>query len=145
MTGPPNETAFPQMEVYLFSYRLTSLILGFVIAGIIIRLVRKDLLHTRYSLLWFFIAISIGGFGAFPRLNDMLASTLGVNYPPIFLVVAGICVIFLKILTMDIDRSRQERKIRILNEKIAVMEAARKVETDSGPNIPAPPAANRSE
>lgn len=112
-------------EVLLFSYRLTSLVLGLVIAGIIIRLVRKDHLHTRYSLLWFFIAFSIAIFGAFPRLNDVVAATLGVNYPPIFFVVAGMCIILIKILTMDIDRSKQERKILLLNEKLAILEGER--------------------
>ena len=113
----------------LFSYRLTSLVLGFVIAGAILLLVRKNLLHTRYSILWILMAMAIVLFGAFPRLNDWIALKLGVHYPPILFVVAGIGIILVKILTMDIDRSKQERKIRILTEQLAILEG----EKDSGP------------
>ncbi len=106
----------------MFTYRLTSLVLGFVIAGVIIQLVRRDLLHTRYSVLWFLIAIAAVVFGAFPHLNDWIAVKLGVHYPPILFIITGMGIILIKILTMDIDRSKQEQKLRILNEKIAILE-----------------------
>lgn len=106
----------------LFSYRLTSFIIGFFIAGIILQLVRKDLLHTKYSIMWFCFAVSAAIFGMFPQLSDKIADLFGVNYGPILFVVTGMGIILIKILTMDIDRSHLEQKIRKLNEKIAVLD-----------------------
>ncbi|WDN90732.1 hypothetical protein BuS5_03703 [Desulfosarcina sp. BuS5] len=106
----------------LFSYRLTSLVLGLTIAVLIIYLVRKDTLHARHSLFWLLISGAIVLFGAFPDLNDFVATLLGVSYPPIFLVIAGMGVIMIKMLVNDIERSRQEQRLRLLTERLAVME-----------------------
>ncbi len=105
-----------------FSYRSTSLILGFLIAGIIFYLIRKDSLHTRHSFFWFFLASAIMIFGAFPKLSDYAATLLGISYPPVLVMVIGMGLILIKILTADIESSRQERKIRILTEKLAGLE-----------------------
>ena len=112
------------------SYNLTSLILGLVIACVIILLVRKDRLHTRYSLWWLMIALGSIVLGAFPRLIDRIAVILGVHYPPVLLIVAGIGLILIKMLTMDIDRSEQERKLRILVQRLAVFEGEKPEEPE---------------
>lgn len=112
------------------SYNLTSLILGLVIAGVIILLVRKDRLHTRYSLWWLMIALGSIVLGAFPRLIDRIAAIFGVHYPPVLLIVAGIGLILIKMLTMDIDRSEQERKLRILVQRLAVFEGEKPEEPE---------------
>ena len=112
------------------SYNLTSLILGLVIAGVIILLVRKDRLHARYSLWWLMIALGSIVLGAFPRLIDRIAAIFGVHYPPVLLIVAGIGLILIKMLTMDIDRSEQERKLRILVQRLAVFEGEKPEETE---------------
>jgi hypothetical protein len=108
--------------VAVISYRITSLILGLIIAGIIIVLVRKDLLHTRYSILWICFAGAAAFLGMFPQLSDWVAAYLGVRYPPILFVIVVIGAILVKMLTMDIDRSRQEQHIRKINEKLAILE-----------------------
>ena len=112
------------------SYNLTSLILGFIIAGVIILLVRKDRLHTRYSLWWLMIALGSIVLGAFPRLIDRIAAIFGVHYPPVLLIIAGIGLILIKMLTMDIDRSEQERKLRILVQRLAVFEGEKPEEPE---------------
>ena len=122
----------------MISYRLTSLILGLVIAGAIIQLVRKDLLHTKYSIMWFFCAAAIVFFAAFPQLNDRIAKILGIYYPPILFVIAGMGLILIKILAMDIERSKQEQNIRKLNEKIAILEWEKYEKTTSLPADSAP-------
>ena len=110
------------MLSYVVSYRLTSLILGLLIAGVILILVRKDLLHTRYSIWWFFIALAIAFFGAFPWVVDRIASKFGVRYPPILLVIVGIGLILIKVLRMEVERSEQEQKIRSLAQRLAIYE-----------------------
>jgi len=62
-----------------FSYHFTSFVLGFIIAGVIIFLIRKDLLHTRHASWWFLVAIGSIVFGAFPQLINHIAGLFGVN------------------------------------------------------------------
>jgi hypothetical protein len=106
----------------MISYQLTSTIIGLLIAGTILFLVRRDHMHGPYAIWWFCTAAMIVVLGLFPRMMDTLASRLGVNYPPIFVVILAIGLILIKILTMDLERSRQERKIRRLTQRLAMLE-----------------------
>ncbi|MBN1276032.1 MAG: DUF2304 domain-containing protein [Deltaproteobacteria bacterium] len=105
-----------------FSYHLTSFMLGIIIAGVIIILVRKDLLHTKYSFWWLLVALGSIVFGAFPRLIDWIGAVFGVHYPPVLFIIVGIGLILIKMLTMDIDHSEQERRLRILTQRLALYE-----------------------
>lgn len=108
-----------------FSYHFTSFVLGFIIAGVIIFLIRKDLLHTRHASWWLLVASGSILFGAFPQLINHIAGVFGVNYPPVLFIVVGIALILIKMLTMDIDRSEQERRLRILTQRLALYEGER--------------------
>jgi hypothetical protein len=106
----------------MISYQTTSAIIAILIAIKIFFLVRRDVLHTRYSLWWFFVAILVVIAGVFPKFIDFIAHGLGIYYPPILAIVSGVGLILIKMLTMDIDRSRQEQKIRRLVQKLAILE-----------------------
>jgi hypothetical protein len=106
----------------LIPYRLTSLGIGLAIAFTILWLVRRDLLHTRYSIWWLIVAGASALLGGFPTVVDRVASRLGVTYPPILLVVVGIGLVLIKMLTMDVERSDQERRLRILTQRLAIFE-----------------------
>jgi hypothetical protein len=108
------------------SYHLTSLIIGLLISGVLFYLVRKDRMHIRYSIWWIFVATATAILGSFPWLTDYIAGMLGIAYPPILLSIIAIGFLLIKILTMDIERSEQERKIRILSEKLAILEGEKK-------------------
>lgn len=104
------------------SYQITSAILAIVIAFKIVFLVRKDVLHTRYALWWFVVAGMVVIAGLFPKFIDVVAGMLGISYPPILAMIVGVGMILIKMLTMDIDRSRQEQKIRRLVQRLAIYE-----------------------
>jgi hypothetical protein len=106
----------------LIPYRLTSLAIGLAIAFTILWLIRRDLLHTRYSIWWLIVAGASMLLGGFPSLVDGVAYRLGVSYPPILLVVVGIGLVLIKMLTMDVERSDQERRLRILTQRLAIFE-----------------------
>jgi hypothetical protein len=106
----------------LIPYRLTSLAIGLAIAFTILWLVRRDLLHTRYSIWWLVVAGASALLGGFPSLVDGVASRLGVTYPPILLVIVGMGLLLIKMLTMDVERSDQERRLRILTQRLAILE-----------------------
>ncbi|MCB2184355.1 MAG: DUF2304 domain-containing protein [Desulfobulbaceae bacterium] len=106
----------------MISYQITSALIAVLIAVKIFFLVRRDALHTRYALWWFIIAILVLIAGVFPKLIDVIAHKLGVSYPPILVIVSGMGLILIKMLNMDIDRSRQEQKLRRLVQKLAILE-----------------------
>lgn len=105
------------------TYQLTSLALGLLIAGAILWLVRRDHLHGPFALWWIGVAITVAVLGFWPRLFDGIAGLLGIGYPPILAVVLGFGLLLVKMLTMDIERSRQERKMRRLAQRLALFEA----------------------
>lgn len=106
----------------MISYRITSVVLGGIIAAVIVLLIRKDFLHTRYAVMWLGFAAGAAFFGIFPQVNDWIALALGVKYPPILFVIVAVAVVLIKMLTMDIERSKSEIQIRALNERMAIFE-----------------------
>lgn len=107
----------------MITYQITSMVIGAFIAAVILWLVRRDHLHGPYAIWWIGAAATVGMLGFFPRLFDYLAVYLGVRYPPILAIVLGLGLLLLKILTMDLERSRQERLIRRLAQRVAMLEA----------------------
>lgn len=94
-----------------------------LIAGGILYLVRRDHMHGPYAVWWIVTAFAVALLGLFPRFFDRLATLLGVNYPPILFVVGALGLLLIKVLTMDLERSRQERKLRRLIQRVAILEA----------------------
>jgi len=101
---------------------VTSALLGIMIAGIILYLIRKDHLHTHHALWWLLSALIIMVLGFFPQLIDWVAHQLNVYYPPTLVLTVGMGMLLLKMLTFDIHQSRQERKIRRLVQRLAILE-----------------------
>lgn len=105
------------------SYQWTTAIIGLMIAAVILFLIRRDILHVKRSLWWIGAALLIIIMGIFPYQIAQLGELFGVHYPPILILTLGLGFILVKILSMDLDRSRQERMLRRLNQKIAMLEA----------------------
>lgn len=99
-----------------------SAIVGLFAAGFILYLVRRDHLHTRYAMWWVPVAIVLALLGLFPQLNDMLGIALGISYPPIIPLLLGVVALVLKILFMDIERSRNEVKLARLVQRVGLLE-----------------------
>jgi hypothetical protein len=107
----------------MITYQWTSTFIGVSIAGIILFLVRRDHLHGPYAVWWLIVASIVVVVGAFPRLFDKIAPLFGITYPPILAVVLGMGLLLIKVLTMDLERSRQERNLRRLTQRLAILEA----------------------
>ncbi|MGB5063377.1 MAG: DUF2304 domain-containing protein [Candidatus Competibacter sp.] len=122
----------------MITYQITSMAIGVGLAAIILFLVRRDHLHGPYAIWWIGAAATVALLGLFPRLFDILALKMGVSYPPILAIVLGFSLLLLKMLTMDLDRSRQERLIRRLAQRLAMLEAQ---EIPSATQPPSPPGA----
>jgi hypothetical protein len=110
----------------LLSYHWTTAIIGLMIALVIFFLIRRDILHVKRSLWWIGIAVLIIIMGFFPLSIAQFGVLLGVNYPPILILTIGMGFILIKILSMDLERSRHERMLRRLTQKIAMIESFQK-------------------
>jgi hypothetical protein len=110
----------------LLSYQWTTAIIGMMIALVILFLIRRDILHVKRSLWWIGIAVLIVFMGVFPLQIAQFGALFGVNYPPILILTIGMGFILIKILSMDLERSRQERTLRRLTQKIAMLEGFQK-------------------
>jgi hypothetical protein len=109
----------------LIGYQWTSAALGIAITTVMLYLIRRDQLHSKHAVWWFFVALLVAIFGIFPRLSDAVASFLGVSYPPILLVVVGVGLILVKMLTMDLAQSSLEAKLHRLSQQLALLENER--------------------
>jgi len=106
------------------TYQWTSAALGLGIAGIILYLIRRDHLHSQHAVWWLGAALIVAALGLFPTTVDWAAAYLNIHYPPTLLFILGMGMILIKVLSIDIHQSRQERKIRRLVQRIALLEAA---------------------
>ena len=101
---------------------ITSII-GIVTAIIIVVLIRRDHLHVRFGLWWMAAAIVFSLLGLFPAIFDSFAQYVGVAYPPILALTVGTVILVLKILVMDIERSRNAIRLQRLTQRIALFES----------------------
>jgi len=97
--------------------------IGVATALTIMILIRKDHLHVRYGLWWMGAAVAFAVLGLFPRIVDYVAVHLGIAYPPVLALMLGLVAVVLKILVMDIERSRNMIRMQRLVQRIALLEA----------------------
>jgi hypothetical protein len=104
-------------------YNVTAAVISLFFVTVILFLVRRQRLGNLHTLWWLSTVAGVLAFGIFPSISDWVGSKLGVHYPPVLPLVLALCLIFVKILTMDIAWTRQESRIRILAQKMAAYEA----------------------
>lgn len=97
--------------------------LGLIVAITIFVLVRKDKLHVNHALTWIIVAVLCALMGFAPGGVDFIAARLGITYPPALALTVGIGLLTVKVLTMDIERSRSDVRIQRLIQRIAILDA----------------------
>ncbi len=104
------------------SYQITSAALGICLAAIILWLIRRDHLHSRHGFWWLLVALGVVVLGIFPTFIDKVAVFLGVSYPPTLLFILGMGMILIKVINIDLHQSDLERKMRLLAQRMAILE-----------------------
>lgn len=99
-----------------------TLVVGITLAGIILFLVRRNHLHGPYALGWLLMAGGIIVIAVWPRLIDTIGPLVGIYYPPILVCLVAIAALLIKSLISDLERSRHERTLRRLSQKLAILE-----------------------
>jgi hypothetical protein len=102
--------------------QITAAVIGVALAGMILLLVRRNHLHGNHAVWWFAVAGAILVLGVFPPAIDWLGHVTGIHYPPVLPIIIGIGLILFRLLKMDVDRSRTERQMRRLTQKLAILE-----------------------
>lgn len=102
---------------------LVSGSIGLAVALGILVLMRRDKLHAGHGLGWLLVAVVFACLGFAPGIVDAIARWLGIEYPPILALTVGMAVLVLKLLLMDIERSRIEMRSQRLTQRIAMLEA----------------------
>jgi hypothetical protein len=116
-----------------------SAVIGVVTASIILYLVRRDHLHARYAMWWIPAAFAIALLGVFPQLVDWIGPKLGIHYPPVLPLILALVLVVVKILLMDIERSRNEVKLHRLIQRVAMLETELRAMESSSKSIGTPP------
>ena len=98
-------------------------IMGIATAIAIVVLIRRDHLHVRYGMWWIAAAIGFALLGLSPKIFDSFAHSLGVAYPPVLALTIGATILVIKILLMDIERSRNAIRMQRLTQRIALLES----------------------
>lgn len=86
-------------------------------------MLRRDHIHGSHAVWWLATAAGVVLLGLFPWLSDRLGRVLGIGYPPILAVLLGMAVLLIKVLSMDVEHARQERRLRRLIQRVALLEA----------------------
>ena len=102
---------------------LITSIIGIIAAIVILILIRRDHLHVRYGMLWVAAAVAFALLGLFPALFDSFAKYMGIANPPILALTIGLVVMVLKILVMDLERSRNAIRMQRLVQRIGLLES----------------------
>ena len=92
--------------------------IGLAVAALIILLIRKDRLHVRHGLAWIVVASCFVVLGLFPGIIDSLARLTGVSYPPILGITVAVALLVIKILLMDLERSKIVQNLHIHGAKV---------------------------
>lgn len=106
----------------MLTSQITSAILGVALAGAILFLVRRDHLHGPFAVWWFMVAAATFVLGVFPSLVVWLGHVTGIIYAPVLPIIIAVSLILIRLLKLDVDRSKQERRMRRLTQKLAILE-----------------------
>jgi hypothetical protein len=90
---------------------------------VILRLVRRHGLRSKYSLLWLTMSVPLAALGLFPGLLVAAARLVGIHYPPATFLAVAVGFLVLVVIHFSWELSRLEERTRILAETTALLDA----------------------
>lgn len=87
----------------------------------ILRLVRRQVLRAKYSLLWLTVGLGLLLIAAWPALLDLIADSLGVNYQPALFLMLAVAFLLIIAVHFSFELSRLESRARTLAEEVALL------------------------
>ena len=103
--------------------QIVALTVSAVLLLLVLELVRRRKLTEEYSFLWIVSALVLLVLSAKRDILHSAARWLGVDYPPIVLVMLLIVMVFVAALYFSVIVSRQRQQIERLIEETAILSA----------------------
>ena len=103
--------------------QIVALTVSAVLLLLVLELVRRRKLTEEYSFLWIASALVLLTVSAKREILRAAARWLGVDYPPIVLVMLLIVIVFVAALYFSVIVSRQRQQIERLIEETAILSA----------------------
>jgi len=105
-----------------------------------LRLFVREQTPIRSTIVWLFLLISIGVFGLFPGLLDVLMRGVMMENRMFFLCVVAILILYALFFTLSTENAKQKHKTNRLAQEIAILrhelEESIKSSKGSGKNDP---------
>lgn len=93
-----------------------------IILYVIIRLIIKESLQLKYSLVWIIIGFGLITIAIFPKMMVVLAKVIGIIEPVNALFFIGLIFELMIIFSLTIALSRNSNRVKILVEEVALLE-----------------------
>lgn len=107
------------MSFQLQMILIIAVLLYFII---IFKLLKNNALSLKYSLLWLFAGLIMGILVIFPGSLMFLVKITGIQTPMYALIVMCLAFVIAILLSMTSIVSRQNRKIRVMIQQMAILE-----------------------
>ncbi|MFC1511131.1 DUF2304 domain-containing protein [Candidatus Margulisiibacteriota bacterium] len=100
---------------------LVLLLLCFSLLTAIFLLIRKDRLKTQHALLFILLTIPLIPFSVSKKLQTIVATMLGIHYPPTAFFLVGFAFIIIILLYFMVTISQLSTQNKILAREIALL------------------------
>ena len=91
---------------------------------VIVRLVRRQVLKAKYTVLWLTVGLVLAITASVPTLLDRAADRLGIWYQPTLFLLLAIGFLLLLAMHFSYELSRMEKRIRALAEELALLKGS---------------------
>jgi hypothetical protein len=125
--------ADPQFKSIGLSPRAHVIVLLVVFVGafFLLRLLNRRQMRGKYTLLWMFVGVAVLLLALFPSILDRVSRWFRIYYAPTTLFLAAIGFLLLVCIYFSYELSRLEERTRVLAEELAILRAER--EQGAGP------------
>jgi len=103
------------------SIQFVAIIISLIILVVVVDLIRRGMLKEQYALLWIASAIVLMMLSVWRGLLDIIASILGVAYPPSFLFLVAFLFLLLIVLHFSVVISNISEKNKKLSQEVALL------------------------
>lgn len=104
-----------------FKIQLISIIGSLLFLAFIGRLIIKGKLREEYSIVWIICTIFLLIFSFWRDGLDIIATNLGVYYPPSLIFLAAIFAIVIFLVHLSVDNSRLHNQLKELTHEMAFL------------------------
>ena len=91
--------------------------------AVIVRLVRRQVLKAKYTVLWLTVGLVLAITASVPTLLDRVADLLGIWYQPTLFLLLAIGFLLLLSMHFSSEMSRMEQRLRALAAERALLRA----------------------